>query len=135
MQVKPQCCWYTGSEGWFYTGSGLSVTCMQMYEHEEGGGLYRPWNFRNNPGISHAFQEFLTPSRGISQTFQTYCTRKRDSTRRRRRKFSLRNYKFHWHSGKNFMRSGKFAFLPGILHAFKENLQKFREFGKFSIQP
>jgi hypothetical protein len=91
VQVKPLCCWYTGSEGWFYTGSGLSVTCMQMYEHEVGGYTGRgiseqSRNFTRIPGIFHAVQEFRTHSRnfaripGILQFFQTYCTRKRDST-------------------------------------------------------
>ncbi len=69
----------------------LSLACKCTSMRVGGGGLYRSWNFRNSPGISHAFQEFFTQSRnfsgisGISQTFQTYCTILK-------RKFSLRNY-------------------------------------------
>ncbi len=71
VQVKPLCCWYTGSEGWFYTGNGLSVTCMQMYEHEVGvmPAVEFPEqsrNFARIPGISHEFQEFRTHSRRIA---------------------------------------------------------------------
>jgi hypothetical protein len=75
----------------------------------------RPWNFRNSPGISHAFQEYHTHSRGISQTFQTYCSKKRGGLHYQRGSFreETLNAIGIWYLG-NFMHSGKFAFIPGI---------------------
>jgi hypothetical protein len=109
---------YTGSEGWLYTGSGLSVTCMQMYEHVRWWGYVPAVEFpeqsRNFARIhvnSHAFQEFRSLSRRISHVRGISLSP---------RKFPRRNFECHWYSGKNFMLSGKFASIPGILNALKE---------------
>jgi hypothetical protein len=83
-------------------------------------------NFARIPGISHAFQEFHRLSRRFAHVRRIQFSKEKI--------FAQRNCEFHWHLRKQFQAfPEKYAFFPGILHAFKA--KSFREFGKFNIQP